>query len=126
MTKTSPLQEFLERMLKFIKSIKVIDPSNQEDVTNKLRCLKGLQMTINGILALWSDLQKTHSRQFLMTRQLNQDPMENFFGLVRQQGGNSDNPTPFQLLKLCENCFSTTTYPHCPHSTAPLILTHFW
>ena len=105
MTKTSPLQEFLERMLKFIKSIKVIDPSNQEDVTNKLRCLKGLQMTINGILALWSDLQKTHSRQFLMTRQLNQDPMENFFGLVRQQGGNSDNPTPFQFTKALRKLF---------------------
>ena len=60
--------ELLSNLIKFIKSIKVIDPSNQEDVTNKLRCLKGLQMTINGILALWSDLQKTHSRQFLMTR----------------------------------------------------------
>ena len=99
MTKNSPHQEFLERILKFIKSIKMIDPSNQEDVTNQLRCLKGLQMTINCILALWSDLQKTHSRQFLFTRQLNQDPLENFFGLVRPQGGNSDNPTPFQFTK---------------------------
>ena len=105
MTKDSPHQEFLERMLKFIKSIKVIDPSSQEDVTNKLRCLKGLQMTINGILALWSDLQKTHSRQFLMTRRLNQDPLENFFGLIRQQGGNSDNPTPFQFTKAFRKLF---------------------
>ena len=28
---------------------------------------------------------------------MNQDPLENFFGVVRQQGGNSDNPTPAQF-----------------------------
>ena len=27
-----------------------------------------------------------------MTRRLNQDPLENFFDLIRQQGENCDNP----------------------------------
>ena len=104
-SKDSPHQEFLEDMLKFVISIKVVDPSSQEDVTNKLRCLKGLQLTINGVLALWSDLQENHARQFLMTRRLNQDPLENFFGLIRQQGGNSDNPTPYQFMKAFRKLF---------------------
>lgn len=104
-SKDSPHLEFLEHMLKFVISIKVVDPSTQEDVTNKLRCLKGLQMTINGVLALWNDLQENHARQFLMTRRLNQDPLENFFGLVRQQSGNSDNPTPLQFTKAFRKLF---------------------
>ena len=40
-------------------------------------------------------LQQNHNFKFLFTRRLNTDPLENVFGTVRQQGGNSDNPTPF-------------------------------
>ena len=36
-----------------------------------------------------------------MTRRLNQDPLENFFGLISQQGGNCDNPciSPIQFTR---------------------------
>ena len=35
----------------------------------------------------------------MFTRRLNTDPLENFFGTIRQQGGNSDNPTPTQFIR---------------------------
>jgi hypothetical protein len=90
-------KQFLTEMLTFIKSIKVVptekNRSNREDVTTNLKCLDGLRMTINGILSLWTVLHNK-SLKFLLTSRLNQDPLENFFGSIRQQGGNSDNPTP--------------------------------
>ena len=36
---------------------------------------------------------------------MNQDPLENFFGTVRQQGGNSDNPTPGQFRTAFKKLF---------------------
>ena len=96
-TKDSPHHKFFTVMLKFIASIKVVDKQSGEDVTNKLRCLRGLTMTLNGLQELWKDLHQHHSLDFLMTRRLNQNPLENFFGLIRQQGGNCDNPSPIQF-----------------------------
>jgi hypothetical protein len=84
-------KQFLTEMLTFIKSIKVLNRSNREDVTTNLKCLDYLCMTINGILSLWTVL---HNESLKFRARLNQDPLENFFGSIRQQGGNSDNPTP--------------------------------
>ncbi len=40
-----------------------------------------------------------------MTRRLNQDPLENFFGSIRQQGGNANNPTPIQFRQAFRKLF---------------------
>jgi hypothetical protein len=53
--------------------------------------------TLNAILQIWEHLKTMHDFKFLLTRRLNSDPIENFFGAIRQQGGNSDNPTPVQF-----------------------------
>ena len=45
------------------------------------------------VVFTFQDLNQHHSLEFLMTRRLNQDPLENLFGLIRQQGGNCDNPS---------------------------------
>lgn len=108
MSKESSHHEFITDMLEFIKSIRVINRPTQEDVTNQLRCLKGLQMTLNGVLALWKHLSEDYALLFLMTRRLNQDPLENFFGLIRQQGANSDNPTPLQFTRAFRKLFVDT------------------
>ena len=42
---------------------------------------------------------------FIFTRQLNQDPLENLFGSTRQQGGNSDNPTPIEFKRAYRKLF---------------------
>ncbi len=48
---------------------------------------------------------KEESLDFLLTRRLNQDPLENFFGTIRQQGGNSDTPTPLQFTRAFKKLF---------------------
>ena len=104
-TKDSPHHKFFTDMLKFIASIKVVDKQRGEDVKNKLRCLRGLTMTLNGLQELWKDLHRHHSLDFLMTRRLNQDPLENFFGLIRQLGENCDNPSPIQFTRAFRKLF---------------------
>ena len=91
------LKFLTDEAIPFLSFLKVINRTTGADVTNNLGCLKGFQITLHGILALWSELKSVHSFKFLLTRRLNQDPLENFFGIVRQQGGNSDYPTPAQF-----------------------------
>ena len=45
------------------------------------------------------------SFEFVLTRRLNTDPLENVFGAIRQQGGNSDNPTPIQFTRAFRKLF---------------------
>lgn len=42
---------------------------------------------------------KRKNIQFLLTKRLNQDPLENFFGTIRQQNGNCVNPTCIQFMR---------------------------
>ena len=105
-SESSVHQKFLTtEAIPFITSLKVINGATGADVTNSLKCLKGFLITLQGILILWSDLKNDHSFKFLLTRRLNQDPLENFFGSVRQQGGNSDNPTPAQFCRAFKKLF---------------------
>jgi len=99
--------EFMKEMSSFVKNIKVIDPSNGKDVTNSLKCLDALQATLNGTVLLWKSLQD-ESVTSLCTKRLNQDPLENHFGEIRQQGGNSDAPTPIQFARSFRTVFYQT------------------
>ena len=54
-------------------------------------------------MELWKTIQG--EVKFLCTRRLNQDPLENFFGSIRQQGGNCDNPTPLQFTQAFRKLF---------------------
>ena len=103
-TKNSIHHQFFKEMIEFIQSIKVVSPATQEDVTNYLKCLDGFCITINGVQSLWAMLSQENF-QFLLTRRLNQDPLENFFGSIRQQGGNADNPTPLQFTRAFKKLF---------------------
>ena len=46
-----------------------------------------------------------HNFKFLLTRRLNTDAIENFFGAIRQQGGNRDNPTPVPFCRAFRKLF---------------------
>lgn len=96
--------KFLKEMSNFVQKIKVKDPSNGKDVTNTLKCLNALQATLNGTILLWKSLQDL-TLTSLCTRRLNQDPLENHFGAIRQQGGNCDTPTPVQFARSFRTVF---------------------
>ncbi len=44
------------------------------------------------IIQLWQDLHRNFEFKYLLTKQLNQDPLENLFAVLRQMGGCKDNP----------------------------------
>lgn len=69
----SPHLKFMTEMIPFVSSIKFINPQTQRDVTNTLKCLKGLQLTLRGTLELWNSCRvdkpsKTHWRGNSPTR----------------------------------------------------------
>ena len=102
-TRESEHNQWLGEMCSFVRSIKVHNPITGKDVTSTLKCLKALEMTLNSTMLLWKSIQT--SVTFLCTRRLNQDPLENFFGCIRQQGGNNDNPTPVQFTRAFRKLF---------------------
>ena len=102
LTQESPHLRFFEEALSFLKSLKIYQ--RDEEVTGRIKCLNGWLVTINAIRLIWDHLHQNHGFKFLLTRRLNTDPIENFFGTIRQQGGNSDNPTPVHT------CFQKTFF----------------
>lgn len=102
-TSTSKHEQMMSKMKAFVQSIKVVDPKSKKDITSTLKCLKALEITLTSTMLLWKSIQG--SVKFLCTRRLNQDPLENFFGCIRQQGGNSDSPTPQQFSRAFRKLF---------------------
>jgi hypothetical protein len=93
--------QFLEQMLFFLEHINVV---NANGLHVKVKCFKSWQITIKSIIQLWDKL-KFYNFPFLQTRRINQDCLENFFGTVRQQGGNSYNPTCIQFQRAFKKLF---------------------
>ena len=113
-------QDFMKEAIDFIKELKVFN--GNEEVTGRIKCLKGWVTTLNAILLIWEHLRTTKDFKFLLTRRLNTDPIENFFGTIRQQGGNSDNPTPSQLSSALRKRFLAPSL-HYQKEIVLLILT---
>ena len=62
-------------------------------------------MTINASVSIWETIHQEDIPSVLVSRRLNQDPLKTFFGSIRQQGGNSDNPTPIQFIRAYRKLF---------------------
>ncbi|KAH6924175.1 hypothetical protein HPB50_013358 [Hyalomma asiaticum] len=58
----------------------------------------GWQITIQAICQLWDDLSKNYNFEYLLTRRLQQDPLENIFGHIRQKQGCNTNPNVAQFI----------------------------
>lgn len=74
-------------------------------INNTMHFINGWKITITSALSLWETL-KCRNYSFLLTRNLNQDCIENFFGLVRNCCGNSTNPTLIQFCRAFKKLFS--------------------
>lgn len=69
-----------------------------DGASSKHPTIKGWKITISAILSLWEDLHENFNFEFLLTRRLNQDPIENLFATVRQQHGCNETPNVFQFM----------------------------
>lgn len=57
-------------------------------------------------MLLWEYLHEK-GYQFLLTRRINQDALENTFGYIRQQNGNCINTIPIQFIRSFRKLFCT-------------------
>ncbi|KAM7305023.1 hypothetical protein ISCGN_014923 [Ixodes scapularis] len=67
--------------------------------------VRGWQITINAVLLLWEDLSLNFDFDHLLARRLSQDPLENLFGLVRQQHGCNETPNSYQFVASLRHIF---------------------
>ncbi len=84
--------DFIDSSIAWIESLKVFDQENN-NVTQRFRCLDGMILALASIRAITIDMCTNHGFDFVLTRRLNQDPLENLFGIIRQRGGFNMNPT---------------------------------
>lgn len=89
--------KFLNEMLNLLENLELKNRIGKDN-SKKIKCINGLKITINATMQMFTEL-KNVGLKFLATRRVNQDSLENFFGTVRQQGGNCRNPTPIQFSR---------------------------
>lgn len=104
--------DFLLEMFNLFQSIEV--PS----LKTLPPCILGWQMTIQSLLMLWNDLKLIQGVKFLLTRQLNQDCLENLFSVIRQKGGFRDNPSPKHFKQtfkqvVIKSCLTNSNASNC-------------
>ncbi|KAK9719147.1 Reverse transcriptase (RNA-dependent DNA polymerase) [Popillia japonica] len=90
--------------------------SKGKDKTKNVYCIGGMIWTINAVLLLWQDIKENY--KFLSTYNLNHDPIENFFSVVRHRGGYNPYPNCRQFrLAMQHNMFirlqNETTHSNC-------------
>lgn len=93
---SSPHLDFWSDILPKIQKWKIIDSKTGQPHLN-FKFLEGWLVSIRAIMHLWRDL-KAKGLKFLSLRNLNQDPLENFFGQIRQHGICNTNPTCHQFV----------------------------
>ncbi len=89
----SPLMQFLEEMDTWLSTWKIINQKS-EDVTSRFKFRDGWQMNIQAVKELVKELKADCNIQYLMTRRLCTDPLENLFSIVRASRGLERNPGP--------------------------------
>lgn len=89
--------DFFNDTMHFLSELKIIN-SNNQDITKRIKFLNCWKITINSVMKLWEKLSKLDF-MYIKTRSINTDCLENFFGSIRQQGGNCVNPTPIQFSR---------------------------
>lgn len=96
--------DFLNEVLDYFDGVKIINKEG-DNVTNKIKSIRCWKITIKSILGLWEVISK-EGFKFLLTRRINQDALENFFGTVRRQSGCCVNPTPIQFMRAFKKLFT--------------------
>jgi hypothetical protein len=103
---------FLQDMLLFLNNLQ-LRRANKKTVNNYVKFIKCWKISINSLMQLWNNL-KQEGFKFLYTRRISQDCLENFFGSICQQNGNSINPTAVQFRRSFRKLF-LLTYIHTKH-----------
>ena len=94
---------FIDQAIDWLENLTVWgENKNEEDeekkkekinITDNFKWIKGMIMALNSIKELTLHVCIDLGFDFFLTRRLNQDPLENYFGIIRQKNGFNSNPT---------------------------------
>ncbi len=85
-------QQFLDDSIKYIRGLKVMNKEGKV-INNHFRWMDGMVMAITSLKMLCFDMCENQGFDFLLSRRLNQDPLENYFSIIRQRNGFDNNPS---------------------------------
>lgn len=89
----SPHHQLWQEALKVLKSVKfIVDKNNGRKIEKSIPSRNNFIRTIEGFKALWQMLLRTYYFDAMLTRNSNQDPLENFFGNIRSLGARNIAP----------------------------------
>lgn len=92
----SPHVAFWYDAIAVFKSMKFVDKlTGRQSVPP---CINNWIETLNGFITLWNILKKNFQMKFLIPRNINQDPLECFFGNIRSHGHRNINPSSIQFV----------------------------
>ena len=97
LTDTSFHMGFFNEAKAKLMRMRFVDRQSRKPLSRQPPSMQNLQKTIQGTQLLWNRL-KDLGFQHLKTKHLNQDPLENFFGLVRDYGAGNTKPTCYQFI----------------------------
>ncbi|XP_031338009.1 uncharacterized protein LOC116175207 [Photinus pyralis] len=83
----------LAEALQYFQKIEIFENGRAR---NNIYCIEGFQWTIRAILGLWDSLVKDDYK-YMLTSRINQDPLENFFSVIRNRNGYNAQPTVKQF-----------------------------
>lgn len=96
MTNDSFHEQYLREAKGELHKMRFVNKETHKPEAASVPCLGNLEKTIDGFLLLWKKM-KSLGFTSLNTRFVNQDPLENFFGLVRSHCERNINPTCAQF-----------------------------
>lgn len=89
-----------------LRSLKEYIYSFNQNKGSTVFCLNGMKLTINSVINYFEE--NSHDKQIvILTRLLNQDPLENAFGEIRKQTHNSTNPYLLDYLRILSRIVTT-------------------
>lgn len=94
-TKNSKHHDFWPNAIKLLSDMRYVDLKTKQPV----KCIPSLKnwiFTLRGFQNIWKKVNNA-GIQFLRTRHINQDPLENFFGMIRSHGRRNINPSCSQF-----------------------------
>lgn len=131
--RNSPHHQLWQNAIKTLETIKFIrrkiTGAKIQFIETTVPSTKNFIKTIQGMQALWKILSKKYSFDSMLTRNFNQDPIENFFGNIRSYGARNVSPncigfeSAFKALLLNNYNTPHSIKANCEEDTDPCLST---
>jgi hypothetical protein len=84
--------QFMSDAVQWLQSFQILDKKNKI-VNSNFRCVQGTILALTSVRQLMFHLTDKFNLDYLLTRRLCQDPLENYFSVIRQRNGFNSNPS---------------------------------